>query len=200
MEAAAPVVACGRCGLVQRSARCAPDERLHCARCGRRLPDRSDRELATSRTAAAATAALILYPLAIGLPVLRIERLGEAHTANAWQAATSLLRSGDTAVGVLILCCSILVPLVKILALLDVSLHASRLPAAARARLLSFVAWTGKWSMLDVLLVAMLAAAIKLGDFMTVTAGPGAVTFSAMVAMSMLASACHDERSLWADA
>jgi paraquat-inducible protein A len=170
---------------------------VHCHRCGDRIRDPVQRALMSQRTAAAACAALILYPLAIGLPILRVERLGQAHDSNAWQAAMSLLDAGDTAVGVVILLCSVIIPLLKLIALLDLSLRNSKAPPERRRMVVHLVEWTGRWSMVDVLVVAVLVAAIKLGDVMTVSAGPGAIAFTAMVIFSLIASACFDPHSLW---
>jgi paraquat-inducible protein A len=51
--------------------------------------------------------------------------------------------------------------------------------------------------MLDVLLVAILVAALKLGDAMEVTPGPGALAFALCVILSLLAAASFDPRRVW---
>ncbi len=55
----------------------------------------------------------------------------------------------------------------------------------------------GKWSMVDVFVVAILVALIHLGGIMEVIPGPGAIYFSAMVITSMLAAHTFDPRQLW---
>jgi len=59
------------------------------------------------------------------------------------------------------------------------------------------VEWTGRWGMLDVLLVAILVAVLKLGDLMTVSAGPGLLAFTACVTLSLFAAASFDPHGLW---
>ena len=66
-----------------------------------------------------------------------------------------------------------------------------------RALTYRLVEWTGRWGMLDVLLVAILVAALKLGDVMDVTPGPAAAAFAVCVVLSLLATALFDPRSVW---
>ena len=49
------------------------------------------------------------------------------------------------------------------------------------------------------LLAAVLVALVKLGKLMTVTPGPGALAFTAMAVLSLVASATFDPRCLWQD-
>jgi len=56
---------------------------------------------------------------------------------------------------------------------------------------------SGRWGMLDVLLVAVLVAALKLGDLVAVEPGPGATVFATFVVMSLIASATFDNHALW---
>ena len=66
-----------------------------------------------------------------------------------------------------------------------------------RALTYQLVELTGRWGMLDVLRVALLVAVLKLGDFVEVSAGPGALAFGTCVVLSLLASASFDPHSLW---
>ncbi|HYE06603.1 MAG TPA: paraquat-inducible protein A [Planctomycetota bacterium] len=191
--------ACRTCGLIQRRPAHRAGWRAHCHRCAARLPDPPGGKAMGDRTAAAAMAALILYPVAVGLPIVRVERLGVVHEANTWEAVTAMISSGDVVVGVAVAVCSIVLPLVKLLALLDLSLRARRHAPLMRARIAHIIEWCGRWSMIDVLLAAMLVAVVKLGNLMTVSPGPGALAFTLMVFLSLVASASFDPRSLWHD-
>ncbi|MCA9283666.1 MAG: paraquat-inducible protein A [Phycisphaerales bacterium] len=150
------------------------------------------------RTMALALAALALYPVAIGLPVMTLTQLGHAHQTGIVQGGIDLLTSGNIAIGLLVLVCSVLLPLGKLGALLvlagDVALHPVR-----QAWIHRVVEWTGRWGMLDVLLVAILVAAVKLGDVVEVSLGPGALAFAACVALSLAASAAFDPHLLWSE-
>ena len=61
-------------------------------------------------------------------------------------------------------------------------------------RLLEFV---GRWSMLDIYVVALLVALVRLRALATMDAGPGALAFGAVVVLSMLAAHAFDPRLLW---
>jgi paraquat-inducible protein A len=51
--------------------------------------------------------------------------------------------------------------------------------------------------MIDVLLVAVLVAAVKLGNWASVAPGPGAVAFASVVILSLLASSAFNPLSIW---
>lgn len=149
------------------------------------------------RTAAVALAALILYPLAVSLPIMRIERFGHRTEASVLEGGWRLLTSGHVIVGAVVFLCSIVFPLGKLVALLVLCSGALRLRREHKAFTYHLVEWTGRWGMLDVLLVAVLVAALKLGDIVDVSAGPAALTFTACVVLSLAATAFYDPHSLW---
>jgi uncharacterized paraquat-inducible protein A len=148
-------------------------------------------------SAAVALAALVLYPMAILLPMLRIEELGHHRDASVVQGVTTLLGSGHLFVGVVVLVCSVVLPLGKLFALLALSLGGGHLRQEHRAWTYRLVEWTGRWGMLDVLLVAILVAAVKVGDWVEVTAGPAALAFTLVVLLSLIAVALFDPHALW---
>jgi paraquat-inducible protein A len=171
--------------------------RAYCVRCGTALHRRSSSLRCNSRTAAIALAALILYPLAVTLPMLRIEKFGRINEVSILEGVGTLLSSGHLVVGVIVVFCSILIPLGKLATMLALSAGGLSLRSKHRAMSYRIVEWTGRWGMLDVLLVAVLVAAIKVGDWVDVEAGPAAIAFAACVTLSMLATATFDPHSLW---
>ncbi len=188
---------CVCCGLVQAIPSIPPRMRACCVRCGTTLHKRSNVRRSNSRTAAIVVAALILYPLAIGLPMIRIEKFGHHNEASILEGTVTLLASGHIIVGLIVLSCSVVLPLGKLIALLVLSAGGLRLRSEHRALSYRVVEWTGRWGMLDVLLVAILVAAIKLGDLVEVTAGPAALAFTCCVVLSLIATAVFDPHSLW---
>ena len=56
---------------------------------------------------------------------------------------------------------------------------------------------TGRWGMVDVFVVALLVAFLKIGDVVNVAPGPGVAAFTAMVVLNLLASASFDPHALW---
>ncbi len=189
--------ACPCCGLIQSLPEVPPRHVARCARCRTRIGAGRTRSGANSRAAAAALAALILYPLAISLPILRLERLGLSSEASVWSGSVGLLARGELLVGGVVFVCSVLVPLVKLVVLLALSLAPERLGRSHRARTFRIVELAGRWGMLDVLLVSVVVAWLKMGDLVEVTPGPAAIAFTACVLASLLASAWFDPHGLW---
>lgn len=172
--------------------------RLRCTRCGTTIAG-SANERAISRTMAFALAALLLYPLAVNLPVMKLERLGHTHTASIWGGTIDLLAAGEWFVGLVVLICSVVLPLLKLAGLLTICLGQRFLSEHRRAFTYRIIEWTGRWGMVDVLLVAILVAAVKLGDIVHITPGPGVIAFAIVVALSLIAAASFDPHAIWED-
>lgn len=171
------IAVCGRCGSELRRERAASDSR--------------------SRVAAFSLAALILYPMAMALPVLKLEKLGHTHSATIWSGTVDLLADGQVAIGVLIFVCSIVVPVLKLVGLLALCAGGTWLRPRQKALTFRTIDLIGRWGMIDVLLVAVLVAAVKLGDWAEVQAGPGALAFAGVVVLSLAASAFFDPVHIW---
>jgi paraquat-inducible protein A len=188
---------CPCCGLAQTLPPAATGMRPCCARCHTRLEKRRSIAHGRGRTAAIALAALILYPLAITLPMVRVEKFGHHNDASILTGIAKLFAAGHLVVAVIVLLCSIVIPLCKLVALLVLSAGGSFLRHQHRAFTYHVVEWTGRWGMLDVLLVAILVAVLKVGDLVEVTAGPAATAFTCCVVLSLIATATFDPHSLW---
>lgn len=167
-----------------------------CPRCGATvLRDREPRRL--SRAAAFAMAAIILYPLAMALPIMEIERLGHARETTILAGVVELAAEGEWFVSAVVLVCSVVAPLAKLGAMLTLSLGGGTLPREHKSATYHIVDWIGRWGMLDVLLVALLVAAVKLGSWVEIRPGPGAAAFALVVIFSLLSSAAFDPEAIW---
>lgn len=144
------------------------------------------------RTAAFAIAALLLYPLGISMPVVALERLGHRQETSILGGISELLGSGHMVLALIVLVCSIIIPLCKLAGLLVLSSERVPISSYGRDQVWRFLEITGRWGMLDVLLVAGLVAAVKLGDLVSIESGPGIYAFGGTVALSLLASASWD--------
>jgi paraquat-inducible protein A len=190
------IKACHCCGQIHRVPELSIGQSAACTRCGSgidTLPTQS-----ASRTAAAATAAFVLYWPAILLPILRIEKFGHHHQSSLLVGTLELLREGSWFVGLVVLLFSIVFPLVKIILLLELSLLGvlHRQHKALTYRVMEFA---GKWSMMDVMLLAFMVMLVKLGSVVEFHFGPAVWAFVLCVAMSMLASICFDPHTIWND-
>jgi len=199
VEGSAHLRGCPGCGLVHSVPALAPAHVALCQRCGGCLARSAHASggRANEAAGAAALAALLLYPLAIGLPVLRLERFGLARDSSVWQASVGLLAEGELWLGGVVFLCSVVLPLAKLVSVVALVWAPPVWAAPGRARLVHALEAVGRWGMLDVLLVAVLVAWLKLGDLVEVTAGPGAIAFASCVALSLLAGAWFDAHALW---
>jgi paraquat-inducible protein A len=189
--------ACHCCGMVHQVPALQRGEVARCVRCDSRV-DAADRsgQASAARCAAATLGALVLYFPAILLPILKIDKLGHHHEASLLGGTLDLLSHGNLFVGVVVLLFSIILPLVKLVALLDLS-WISLTGRQHRAWTYWFVELAGRWSMMDVLLLALLVAVVKLGDLVEFALGPAVIAFVLCVAMSLLASAMFDPHAIW---
>jgi paraquat-inducible protein A len=188
-------LACHCCGLVQRLPPKTAGLRPVCARCATPL-----RHPGTGRNrwaAALAVAALAFYPPAMLLPLLRIERLGHLQEDSLLSGLLTLFAQGHLLVGTVVLLFSVLLPPLKLAALLALTRPALLRTPARRALIYRGVESFGRWGMLDVMLVAILVAFVKLGGLVQIGAGPGLTAFTLLVLLSLLAGLLFDPHALW---
>ncbi|MCA9229248.1 MAG: paraquat-inducible protein A [Planctomycetales bacterium] len=188
--------ACHCCGQIHRLPVLSSAQVAICTRCGAAIQRLAT--LSASRTAAAAMAAFLLYWPAILLPILKIEKLGHHHESSLLMGTIELLREGSWFVGMVVLLFSIVFPLVKIVLLLELSLL-GLLHRQHKARTYRIMEIAGKWSMMDVMLLAFMVMLVKLGTLVQFQFGPAVWAFVICVGMSMLASVCFDPHTIWDD-
>lgn len=191
----APLVACHHCGQVQSIPPGPAPVRPVCVRCESSLTPRWWHNRGAA--AALALSALVLYVPAILLPLMRLETLGHATEASIVQGVGSMLAARHYFVGGVVLVFSLVLPPLKLLALL--ALAFGWVGGRRQARVHHWVELLGRWGMLDVLVVAVLVAFVKLGDLVQVQPGVGLGLFTACVLLSLLASLCLHLPSLWED-
>lgn len=152
------------------------------------------------RAAAFVTAAAVMLVPANLLPVLSTELPGQSRTDTIFSGIVGLCDDGSWGVAAIVFTASILVPLLKVVGL-AILLTASRRPGHAHrrplTRLYAVLDFIGRWSMLDVFLVAFLCGAVQFGALAKVQPQPGAVAFASVVVLTMLATDAFDPRSLW---
>ena len=190
--------ACHCCGKIHQLPTLEVGQWSACVRCETVLQNPPSGADSSSRAAALALAAFILYWPAMLLPILRIERLGHHHESSILWGTLELLRHGSWFVGIIVLLFSVVFPLVKIVLLLELSLLEifQRHHKSTTYRLMEYA---GKWSMMDVMLLAFLVMLVKLGSLVEFHVGPAVVAFVMCVGMSMLASLFFDPHAIWED-
>jgi paraquat-inducible protein A len=189
---------CNTCGLVQEVEFLPPGKRAECPRCGSTVSEGPHGSL--SLTAALALAALILYVPANLYPILRMHFYGAYSESTVWDGVVSLAEHNQWFVALIVFLASIVIPVLKLAGLLYLVISA-RFDLGRRrrdrTRIYRFIDVIGPWAMLDVFLLAVLVALVKLGGIATILPGPGLIAFSAVVVLTMLASASFDPRMIW---
>lgn len=196
--AEAGLLSCLTCGLLARPA--SPEHDANrCPRCRRPLHLRKPASLLRSWTFL--VAAMVLYLPANLLPIMETESivLGN-HNDTIMSGIVLLWKSGSWPLAMIVFVASIMVPLLKMLAMLVIliavhqGVHVHCHDLAKLYRLLEIV---GRWSMLDVFVVAILVTLVQLQLVAHVTPGKGALAFGAVVVMTMLSTMSFDARLIW---
>jgi paraquat-inducible protein A len=192
------LLSCHDCHLLSEVPPGTPHEHLTCPRCGAPLHERKPNSLA--RTWALVCAATILYIPANVLPMTITSALGTTQADTIMSGVIYFIHSGSWEIAAVIFIASVFVPLLKLLILIilliSVQLRSSWRPKD-RTMLYRLTEMVGRWSMLDVYVVTILVALVKLGAVATIEAGPAAVYFAAVVVITMIAAESFDPRLIW---
>lgn len=194
--ARAGIVACGTCGLLSRPAGAggAPT----CPRCGERIASRRGNPFQDAWACIAAAA--ICYLPANTLPVMTTRTIKYDEPSTIIGGVVYFYESGSWFLALIILVASVIIPLGKIASLAYLLITAQRRSAAharERARLYRLLKVIGRWSMLDVFVVAFVVALIQFQPFMSVVPGPGVLFFAAVVILTIFAADSFDPRLIW---
>lgn len=187
---------CGTCALLSRPAHGA--ERGLCPRCGDELTFRKPYSL--QRTWAYLVAAAICYVPANLLPVLTTTTPEGTESDTILQGVVLLWSPTGWPLSLIVLCASIVIPSVKILAMGYILVSVGRGSVAntvQRIRLYRTVELIGRWSMVDVFVDTFTAALVQLQPLMSVSPAPGLFFFAAVVVLTMLAVDAFDPRLIW---
>ena len=191
-----PRIGCDTCGRV-----CTVPAGTPCPRCGSTLHARQPHSV--QRCQALLLAAAVLYIPANLLPVMTVIRFGQGTPNTILSGVEELAATGMWPLAVLVFVASITVPVLKLLSLswLLLSLHRHHAGGLReRTRLFRIVDAVGRWSMIDVFMVSILTATVRLDAIASVTPGPGVLAFCAVVILTMLAAAAFDPRLMWDNA
>jgi paraquat-inducible protein A len=162
------------------------------------------RSASLHRTAAFALAAAFMMLPANFVPILHSELAGDVRTDTIWTGIVELYAKGLWPLAAIVFVASLVIPFFK-LAGLGILLLCAHRGAALRhrrplTRLYAFLDVIGRWSMLDVFLVAFLAGVVRFGAPAQVTPLPGVVAFALVVTLTILATRAFDPRILWTPA
>lgn len=191
----AGLVGCRNCGRVHRAP--VPDD---CLRCGRALPDLRVPDKSLQNVWAWFFAGLIAYIPANIYPMLRTTTFGRTSDSTIMGGVVDLIHHGSYFVAFIVFVASIAIPVAKFFAIAYLALsiqRAERRRAHGRHRLHVAVEFIGRWSMVDVFVVAILAALVQLDFAATINPGIAAISFSLSVAFTMLSAQSFNPKAIW---
>jgi paraquat-inducible protein A len=189
------LISCHCCTLVMRHS---ATGQFSCPRCHTALTQRKPNSI--QYCWAYTLTAIIMYIPANLLPIMTVSYLGDTKSDTIMSGVIYLASHGMWPLALVIFIASVFIPLLKIgaLVLLMVSVQKkSLLYKLQRTKLYRMTELVGKWSMVDVFVVALLVALVQFGEIASIQPGVGALAFSVVVIMTMLAAESFDARLIW---
>ena len=188
----AGLVACTTCGLL------APPDLDTCPRCHAHLSSRDTGAL--QRVLAWLVAGLIAYVPANVYPMLRTTQMFQSTDSTIVGGVVDLIGHHAYAIAAIVFIASVAIPVAKFIAIgyLAYLLSRGRNNDPHRLhKLHEAVEFIGRWSMIDVFVVAILVALVQFNVVATINPGIAAVCFALSVIFTMLSAQAFDPRSIW---
>lgn len=173
-------------------------EQVPCRRCGATVFSRRRESL--QRVLAFLLVGILAYIPANTFPILLTQSFSGDTSDTILSGVFELINTGSVFVAVIIFIASIMIPIGKfvVIALLVASLYFEwDMSEHTRHRLHKFTEFIGRWSMIDVFVVAVLAALIQLEAILTILPGAGINAFALSVIFTMLSANALDPRLFW---
>ncbi len=190
------LTACHACDLIIAEGDIPLHSKLLCPRCGSPLYE--PKENTVNNTLALVITGLILLWPAISMPILEMSILGDTSFNTLLNAAIKIFEAGYYWVAFVVFFTSILAPFVKFSVLCTVLLHikAKRYTPVLPV-LFRYYVKLDAWEMLDVYLISMMVAVIKLFDIASIHTGLGLFCLLGLLATSILVSVTLDKKQIW---
>ncbi len=169
-----------------------------CTRCKHKVRRRVKNSLQISL--ALTISAVFLYVPAMLYPMMEVTQLGVSTQSTILQGVVSFLEMKSYFIAIVIFVASVAIPLVKLVGLLfiftslkinlDISNH-------TKNKMFHFIEFIGKWSMVDIYVVAILASIVQVGEIFNIKGALAATSFALMVIVTMIAAQTFDTRIIW---
>jgi len=193
----AGLVMCHDCSLLMDARETGTDAFI-CSRCNANVHFRKAQSIPA--TWALLTTACILFFPANLLPIMKVEFFGTIEYSTIMDGILYFFHEKEYGIGLIILVASVLVPLFKIIGLTIILLTIKfkwRHGLRHKTAMFRFIVFVGRWSMLDIFVIALMATLVNFGHFTNTVAAPAASYFAAVVVCTMLAAHTFDSRLLW---
>lgn len=186
------LIGCHFCGATQSI------HAKHCSRCGHSIHSRHPNSLVS--TIAYLIAAVIMFVPANVFPIMQTTFLGSSEPSTIMGGVFLLWSLGSYPVALVIFLASVVIPLAKIFSLSWLcwqSYKPTERETQQKIKLYRITEMVGRWSMIDVFVVAVLTGLVQLGNLISILPGPAVLSFAAVVVLTMLAAIMFDPRLLW---
>ena len=169
-----------------------------CTRCNHVVQKRIKNSLQVSL--ALIICATLLYIPAMVYPMMEVTRLGVKIESTILEGVISFLDMESYFIAIVIFTASVVIPMIKLVGLLFifVSLKINvKLSNNRKILIFKFIEAIGKWSMIDIYVVALLASIVQLDELFNIKGGLAATSFALMVILTMIAANRFDTRIIW---
>jgi paraquat-inducible protein A len=195
---AAGFISCHDCGKLVTAGDTPEGMLLACPRCNADIHYRKTNSI--TRTWALVITAAILFIPANLLPIMRVNFLGSQEYSTIMDGIIYFFHEKEYGIGLIIFMASILVPLFKIVGMTIILLSIRfkwKSWLRHKAAMFRFIEFIGRWSMLDIFVIALMSTLVDFGTFTSTQAAPAASYFTAVVLCTMFAAITFDSRLLW---
>ncbi len=175
-----------------------PGAQSECDRCGAALQSRPTNRL--QWVWAFWLTGLIAYIPANIYPMLVTSKFTQEKASTIVGGAIEIAQHGDWAIAAIVLIASVVIPVAKFIVIAYLALSVQMGTAHSRhgrLHMYEVVEFIGRWSMIDVFVVAILSALVQLSSVATINPGPAALTFALSVIFTMLSARSFDTRLIW---
>lgn len=175
-----------------------PLEAIRCRRCGSKLFIRIPNSIQT--TLSFVLTAMLLYIPANTFPIMTTELLGEKSHSTIIGGVVLFLEHESYFIAFVIFTASVIVPVAKMFSILWLCFAATKLEKLnfhELTRTYRLTELVGKWSMIDIYVVAILVALIQVGDLMSIQSGVATGAFTGVVILTMIGAQKFDVRLIW---
>ncbi|AGF79141.1 putative paraquat-inducible protein A [Desulfocapsa sulfexigens DSM 10523] len=194
----AGLMSCHDCGKLLKTRETVKNEVLTCPRCNAEIHFRKPHSL--TRVWALIITSILLFIPANLLPIMRVNFLGTMESSTIMDGIVYFFHEDEYFIGLIIFTASVLVPTFKIIGMIIIllSIHFKwKRGLRHKIAMFRFIEFIGRWSMLDIFVIALMSTLVSFGGFTSTIAAPAVTYFSAVVVCTMSAALTFDSRLLW---
>ena len=169
-----------------------------CTRCNHVVRKRIKNSLQVSL--ALTICAILLYIPAMIYPIMEVTTLGVKVESTILEGVISFLDMESYFIAIVIFTASVVIPMIKLIGLLFIFISLKinvKMQNNRKILIFKFIEAIGKWSMIDIYVVALLASIVQLDEIFNIKGGIAATSFALMVIVTMIAANRFDTRIIW---